>query len=96
VAQKKTMALNLSLTPELELYLTQRAEQQGISVEAHTLQLLTENILKKEKQTGLVDLLQSWVDEDDDQEQKETGEFLIRALDEDRLFERKLFPLTFD
>jgi hypothetical protein len=86
------MTLNLSLTPELELYLTQRAEQQGISVEAYTLQLLTENILKKEKQTALVDLLQSWVDEEDDQEQKETGEFLIRALDEDRLSERKLFP----
>jgi predicted HicB family RNase H-like nuclease len=41
------MTLNPSLTPELELYLTQRAEQQGISVEAYILQLLTENILKK-------------------------------------------------
>ena len=27
------------------------------------------------------------------QEQQETGQYLIRALDEDRLSDRKLFPL---
>lgn len=86
------MTLNLSLTPELELYLTQRAEQEGTTVETYTLQLLTEHILLKEKQTSLVNLLQSWLDEDDAQEQQETGEFLIHALDEDRLSDRKLFP----
>ena len=86
------MTLNLSLTPELELYLTQRAEQQGTSVETYTLQLLTEHILLKEKQTSQVNLLQSWLNEDDLQDQQETGEFLIHALDEDRLSERKLFP----
>lgn len=86
------MTLNLSLTPELELYLKQRAEQEGTTVETYTLQLLIEHILLKEKQTSLVNLLQSWLDEDDAQEQQETGEFLIHALDEDRLSERKLFP----
>jgi hypothetical protein len=86
------MALTLSLTPETEQYLAQRAKEQGLSIEVYTLQLLTEYILIKEKQTKLVDLLQSWMDEDDSKEQQETGEYLIHALDEDRLSDRKLFP----
>jgi hypothetical protein len=53
---------------------------------------LTEQISNKEKQTSLVDVLDSWLDEDDAHEQESTGEFLINALDEDRLSERKLFP----
>jgi hypothetical protein len=86
------MTLNLSLTPELEQYLTDKAEQQGISVEAFTLQYLTEQILRDEKQTSLIKLLDSWLNEEDAEEQKETGEFLINALDEDRLSKRQLFP----
>jgi hypothetical protein len=39
-----------------------------------------------------VSLLQSWMDEGDDQEQKETGEYLVQALDEDRLSDHSLFP----
>ncbi len=49
-------------------------------------------ILEQEKQTKLVNLLQSWIDEEDEQEQQETGEYLIEALDQDRLSERPLFP----
>ena len=41
---------------------------------------------------GLVQLVQSWVDEGDADEQKETLDYLIHALDEDRLSSRKLFP----
>ncbi len=86
------MTLTLSLTPELELYLKQKSEQQGISIESYALQLLTEQILLEEKQAEAINLLQSWLDEDTE-EQKETGEYLIRALDEDRLSDRKLFPI---
>ena len=43
--------------------------------------------------TALGTLLQSWIDgEDDEAEQRETGEYLVRALDEDRLSGRALFP----
>ena len=42
--------------------------------------------------TEAIALVQSWLDEGDEREQKETGEYLIQALDEDRLSERKLFP----
>lgn len=44
------MTLTLTLTPEIEQYLTQRAEEQGLSTEAYTLQLLIEHILLKQKQ----------------------------------------------
>ena len=40
----------------------------------------------------LVQLVQSWIDEGDADEQRETLEYLIRVLDEDRLSDRKLFP----
>jgi hypothetical protein len=39
-----------------------------------------------------VNVLQSWIDESDEQEQQETGEYLINALDENRLSNRQLFP----
>ncbi len=47
----------------------------------------------KEKQSKAVNLLQSWIDEEDAEEHTETGEYLIRALDEERLSDRKLFPI---
>jgi hypothetical protein len=81
------MTLTLSLPPELEQYLIQEAQQQGLSVETYALQLL-----QKEKQLKTVNVLQSWIDEGDEQEQQETGEYLINALDENRLSNRQLFP----
>ncbi|MBW4591958.1 MAG: hypothetical protein KME46_03275 [Brasilonema angustatum HA4187-MV1] len=87
------MTLTLNLPPELEQYLLQEAKQQGLSVEAVTLQLLTNSILLRQKQADAVNLVQSWIDDEDVEEQQETGQYLIRALDEDRLSERKLFPL---
>lgn len=84
------MTLTLHLPPELEQYLLQEASQQGLSVEAVTLQLLT-NLILLRQQTKAVSLLQSWIDDEDIEEQQETGQYLIRVLDEDRS-ERKLFP----
>lgn len=46
----------------------------------------------EDRADGIVQLVQSWMEEDDTDEQKETLEYLIRALDEDRLSNRKLFP----
>ncbi|NER45551.1 MAG: hypothetical protein F6J92_02410 [Symploca sp. SIO1A3] len=86
------MTLTLNLSPELEQYLEQEASQHGLSVEAVALQLLTNSILLKQEQTGAVKLLQSWIDDEDAEEQQETGQYLIHALDDDRLSERKLFP----
>ncbi|WP_341529732.1 hypothetical protein WKK05_10665 [Nostoc sp. UHCC 0302] len=72
---------------------SKKAKQQGLSVETYTLQVLQEYILPKEKQSKLVNVLQSWMNESNSDEHQETGEYLIHALDEDRLSERKLFPV---
>ena len=87
------MTLNLDLPPELEQYLLQEAEQQGLSVEAMTLQLLANSLQLRQKQAEAVDMLQSWIDDEDVEEQQETGGYLVQVLDEDRLSDRKLFPL---
>jgi hypothetical protein len=86
------MTLTLNIPPEIEQPLDRQAREQGLSTEAYALQLLSESSLVQEKSTKLVNLLQSWIDEDDVQEQQETGEYLVQALDEDRLSDRKLFP----
>ncbi len=87
------MTLTLNLPSEVEQYLLQEANQKGISIESVTLQLLTSFILLKQKQTKAVNLIQSWIDDEDNNEQQETGQYLVHALDEDRFFERKLFPI---
>lgn len=87
------MTLILNLPSEVEQYLLQEANQKGLSIESVTLQLLKSFILLRQKQTKAVNLLQSWMDDEDIEEQKETGQYLIAALDEDRLSERKLFPV---
>jgi len=87
------MTLILNLPSEIEQYLLNEAEQKGLSVESVTLELLTSLITLKQKQTKAVDLLQSWIDDKDIVEQKVTCEYLIRALNEDRIFDRKLFPV---
>ena len=56
------------------------------------MQLLDKHLSAGDRQETLIALLQSWMDEDDTEEQKETGDYLIRTLDEDRLSDRKLFP----
>ena len=89
------MTLTLNLSPELEQYLIQEADQHGLSVEMLALQLLTNSIAIEKKQAEAVDILQSWI-EDDDIDAQETGQSLIQALDEDRLSNRKLFPLEME
>ena len=86
------MTLTLHLPPELEQRLTQEAKRQGLALDAYALQLLDQSLPPKDRRTELVTLLQSWIEEGDPEEQQETGEYLIRALDEDRLADRQLFP----
>ena len=86
------MTLSLELTPELEERLQREASRHGLSVDQYTLQILETHLLPANTRQQAVDLLQSWIDQGDVEEQKETGEYLIQVLDEDRLSNRKLFP----
>lgn len=86
------MTLTLHLPPELERRLTQEAKRHGLALDVYTLHLLDKSLPPKDRRTELVTLLQSWMDKEDAEEQRETGAYLIRALDEDRLADRPLFP----
>jgi hypothetical protein len=86
------MTLTLHLSPELEQRLTQEAKRHGLALDAYTLQLLDKSLPPKDHRTELVTLLQSWIEDGNPEEQQETGAYLIRALDEDRLADRQLFP----
>ena len=69
------------------------ANRQNLSVNGYTLQLLEKNLPSPDHRTTLVNLLQSWIDDEENAiEQQETGEYLIHNLDEDRSSARKLFP----
>jgi len=63
-----------------------------LPADALTLRLLDQHLPSKDPREELVELLQSWIEEGDAQEQKETGEYLIENLDKDRLSDRRLFP----
>ena len=86
------MSLTLQIPPELEDRLASEASRRGMSVTDYTLQILNNQVPPQNRRTAAVALLQSWIDDGDPKEQKETGDFLIRSLDEDRPSERKLFP----
>lgn len=49
------------------------------------------NAEKMHRKAALIELLRAWR-EGDEQEQRDTWEYLKQALDEDRLSDRKLFP----
>ena len=86
------MNVTLDLTPELSRRLALAARQRGVPVDAYTVQLLDRHLPGDRQAGALVSLLQSWMDEENDGEQRDTGEYLVRALDDDRLSNRRLFP----
>jgi uncharacterized protein YqeY len=87
------MTLTLNLPRALEERLQHEAERQGLPADTLTLQLLDQYLPSDETRGKLTALLQSWIEEGDAQEQRETGEYLVQTLDEDRPSERRLFPL---
>lgn len=86
------MTLLLELTAELEERLSEESERTGLPTEDVALRLLAQHLPAAERRQKAMALLQSWIDDEDKAEQRETGEYLQRSLDEDRLSERALFP----
>ena len=84
------MTLELNLPTTLEKSLLQEAERQGVSAQDYTLEVLERHLAAKQQGKELAQLLQSWLDEDNAEEQ--AGDDLIRSLDENRLSDRQLLP----
>jgi hypothetical protein len=86
------MTLTVSLPPDLEERLRHEAKRQGLPADTLTLRLLDQHLPSKDRREELSRLLRSWIEEGDAEEQRETGDYLIQALNEDRLSDRSLFP----
>jgi hypothetical protein len=85
------MTLILDLTADLEQRLIDEAGRCGVAPDQLVLQVLRDRLPAHDHGEKFGALLQSWADEDRDG-QKDTFEYLVRTLDEDRPAQRKLFP----
>jgi hypothetical protein len=85
------MTLTLDLNAELEQRLVDEASRQGVSPDQLVVQVLEQRLAAKNRGEQFAALLQAWLQEDE-REQKDTFEYLVRSLDEDRPSQRKLFP----
>lgn len=86
------MILTLDLPTELELRLNKEAARRRIAPQSLVIETLSTQLPSSQQTHDAVGLLQSWMNADDAPEQQATGEFLVQALDEDRLSNRQLFP----
>jgi hypothetical protein len=86
------MTITLDLTPDLQNRLSVAAAAQGITPSELAVKVLDETLSDARRREEAIALLRSWRDQGNAEQQRETMEFLINALDEDRTSERKLFP----
>lgn len=86
------MTVKVDLTGELEERLHCEAERRGVPEAECIVRILDAHLPSASRRAQAVALLQSWIDGKDADDQRETGDYLVRVLDEDRLSDRKLFP----
>lgn len=86
--------MTLALAPELEERLKHEAARNGLPPDDYAAKVLDEHIslAERARREQAIALVQSWLDEGDQEEQRQTWEYLVRVLDEDRTSARKLFP----
>ena len=87
------MTLQLSLTPDLENRLKTAASQKGKPAEQYVVQLLEDTLPPTGRNLAAAQMLLTWATEVEamsDEESAENEE-VLRAIDEDRLSDRKLF-----
>ena len=87
------MTLEVVLPAELENRLHQEAQRQGLSPDEVTLQLLEQYLPAPDRRAALISMLHQWHTEDEAMTAEEgaVNAAVLRALDEDRLSDRKLF-----
>ncbi|HKB01569.1 MAG TPA: hypothetical protein VKD90_05080 [Gemmataceae bacterium] len=91
------MTLKLSLPPELERRLRAAASQKGERVDQFVVQLLDENLPPTDTKRAAANLLLDWAKEVEAMTDAESAENerILRAIDSDRLSDRKLFSHLF-
>lgn len=87
------MTLQISLPAELEDRLRHEAQRQGLTPDAVTLKLLEEHLPAVAAGEDFAATLQRWQAEDEamTEEESAANADVLRAIDENRLSDRKLF-----
>lgn len=94
VVDERLSAMKASLLQEIADLIKndgKRREEALVYQEAYILPKRTKEEQQKINQS-LIEWLDKWIEEGDEEEQRETLEYLQKALDEDRLSHRPLFP----
>ena len=86
------MSVTLPISADLETRLIEESRRLGITPGEYVVQLVERQLAQQRSNNTKAEMLRSWMHEGDEQEQRETGEYLIQSLDEDRPGQRKLFP----
>ncbi|MDE2106570.1 MAG: hypothetical protein KGL39_55660 [Patescibacteria group bacterium] len=87
------MTVSLTLPPEVEARVQQEAAKRSIPVEEYVASVVTAAVptvgeAERRARAAAIETISDMGTED---EQRETFEYLARAIDEDRLSDRKLF-----
>jgi len=89
------MTVQLTLPPELEERLKLEAARRGISADACAIQTLDQHLPRPldERRAAAIAMLQRWAQDVENLSEREMAEnaAVLRAIDEDRLSDRKLF-----
>jgi hypothetical protein len=91
------MWLALKLSSEFQQRLAVHAAERGLTPEEYATRLLEAHVPQSHLATDkrrkkLAEAIHAWLNDDDQQEQPETGEYLIQALNERRAGGRLLYP----
>jgi predicted DNA-binding protein len=87
------MTLRLSLPPDLETRLKSAASKNGKPVEQYAVQVLEEHVPPTATNQAAAQMLLRWAQDDEAMTDAEAAEneAILRAIDADRLSDRKLF-----
>ncbi len=89
------MTVTLDFPPNVETYIIQEAQREKTSVSDYITRRVSETVsvesVEEEKRQRSLRLLDSLLEIGDEEEQRETFEYLKQAMDEDRLSDRKRF-----
>jgi hypothetical protein len=85
--------MQLTLPPQLEARLKQEAARRGMAADACALHLLEQSLPAEDRRSAGVAMLERWALEAENLSEEEAAEnaAVLRAIDEDRLSDRKLF-----
>ena len=87
------MTLTLTLSRDLEQNLTQEARRLGLTPDRYAVRILERNIPADDQRQQLMALLEARIaDAECSREQDDDPDEFLRAIDEDRLSDRPLYP----